>query len=150
MAAQHGSYALLDALRLPNVRRRRGASSAHYVILLASQVQSTARDCPGPAALQVLLHGRLLMRWGDDRIAAPQSGPATSGPAGGGWSQAFVVLTEEALLWLQPPQPAWRGVALTHAVPQPDSSASHPLAEVFELSTSRHTLRFRCRSAAAR
>ena len=84
--------------------------------------------------LQAILKGSMLMRGGGgDSVSA------------GGWVPAQVVLTERAVLWLQPPSSTWHAAILSHAQPQSDSSPQ-PLAEVFELSTARHTLRFRCRS----
>ena len=103
----------------------------------------------------VLLHGRLLIRNDDsDFIAA-------AGGAGGGWKQAFVVLTERVIYWLLPPDSRWHAVDLTHAMVGGGGGASSSAfgavgasgssggADVFELSTARLTLRFRCRNAAA-
>lgn len=78
----------------------------------------------------VLLSGRLLLRSG------------SAGSAGGeSWQQVFVLLTERSLLWLAPPAPAWLAVGLENA-----SCAQE--GEAFDVGTARHTLHFRCLSAA--
>jgi hypothetical protein len=106
----------------------------------------------------VLQHGRLLMRGDDDDHVALRGGRLSTGPAPAQqWRQAFVVLTERALYWLLPPAARWHAVELTHAVVGMASGAAAATAssavgapqEVFELSTARVTLKFRCRNAAA-